>query len=113
MPKGGLLTAREAAAVDRFLAGVRQAFGSNLLAVKLFGSKVRGDSTPESDIDILLEVGEATVVVEDQAVDIAFDVNLEYDVYISPRVIARSTLNHPVWRLTGFVQALEREGVPL
>ncbi|MEW5983061.1 MAG: nucleotidyltransferase domain-containing protein [Acidobacteriota bacterium] len=113
MLKANLLTAREGAAVDRFLAGVRRVFGSNLLAVRLFGSKVRGESTPDSDIDILLEVGEATLAMEDQAIDIAFDVNLEYDVYISPRVIARSTLNHPVWRLTGFVQALEREGVHL
>jgi hypothetical protein len=45
--------------------------------------------------------------------DLAFDVNLAHDVYISPRVIERAVFEHPVWRITPFVQALVREGIPL
>jgi len=34
-------------------------------------------------------------------------------VYLSPRIIPTAVMSDPVWRLTGFVQAVEREGVPL
>lgn len=56
---------------------------------------------------------EANLEIEDRVLDIAYDVNLDYDVYISPRVVARATLDDPVWRLTHFVQALAREGISL
>jgi len=43
-------------AVQEFVAQVRARRGNQLVALKLFGSKARGDDTPESDIDILVEV---------------------------------------------------------
>jgi len=45
--------------------------------------------------------------------DIAFDVNLAQEVYISPRVIERAVFEHPVWGETPFIRSLDREGVPL
>ena len=43
----------------------------------------------------------------------AFEVNLAHDVYISPPVIEQCVLDDPVWKITPFLQAVEREGVPL
>ena len=48
-----------------------------------------------------------------RVVDIAFDVNLAHDVYISPRVVTPDSLNHPVWRETQFLRAAFREGIPI
>jgi hypothetical protein len=45
--------------------------------------------------------------------DIAFDTNLKHEVYISPRVIDRATLADPVWRVTPFLKAIVKEGIPL
>ena len=66
----------------------------NLVDVRLFGSEARGDATPESDIDVLVVVrpDEARIPLEDRIIDLAFDVNVELDVYISPRVV---TSGHP------------------
>ena len=51
---------------------------------------------------------------EDRVLDIAFDVNLKHDVYISPRVIDRfSTLSDPVWSITPFLRVIAKEGIPL
>jgi predicted nucleotidyltransferase len=100
-------------AIASFVSRVRAALGQNLVEVRLFGSRARGDSQPDSDIDIALIVEADRAQAEDIAIDIAFDVNVASDIYISPRVIERSVLSHPVWRTTGFVQALEREGVAL
>jgi predicted nucleotidyltransferase len=102
-----------AAALEEFARAVRARLGANLVALKLFGSTARGEATAESDLDVLVVVAGNRVESEDAVLDIAFDVNLARDVYISPRVIDRATLEHPVWRITPFVQALAREGIPL
>ena len=45
--------------------------------------------------------------------DIAFDVNLEFNVFISPSVVTPAFLNHPVWRESPFIETVLREGVAL
>ena len=62
---------------------------------------------------MLIVVEDRRLESEDAILDIAFDVNLDHEVYISPRVIEKATLEHPVWRITPFVRALERDGVSL
>jgi predicted nucleotidyltransferase len=107
------LRAPEQAALDDFIERIRAAFGSKLVELRLFGSKARGDSRADSDIDVLVVVSGDRVKSEDLAIDIAFDVNLAHDVYISPRVLTADSLRDPLWRTTLFVRMLEREGVPL
>lgn len=107
------LSKQDRAALADFGRRVRQALGANLVALKLFGSKATGHAAPDSDLDVLVLVRDPDTGTEDRVLDAAFDVNLAHDVYISPRVIAQSTLDDPVWRQTGFVQALLHEAVPL
>ncbi len=92
---------------------MRRLLGERLVALKLFGSHARGDAAPDSDLDVLVLVEEATPTLENQVLDLAFHVNLAHDVYISPRVIARGIFEDPVWRSTPFIRALESEGAPL
>jgi hypothetical protein len=53
------------------------------------------------------------VPFEDRIIDIAFDVNLAFGVYISPRVVTQGILNDPVWRETPFLKNVSRESTPL
>ncbi len=108
-----VLAPRDRAAIDDFVPRVREALGGNLLALKLFGSKASGRDTAESDIDVLVLLRKADAAVEDCVLEIAFDVNLAHEVYISPRVVAESVLHDPVWRRSRFVQTLIHEAVPL
>jgi uncharacterized protein len=80
--------------------------------LRLFGSKARADAAPDTDIDVAVIVEAANGAVEDAVIDIAFDIDLAFDVYLSPRVIPSPVLRDPVWKLTGLVRAIEREGVP-
>ena len=107
------MTDIEQQAVREFAAKARELLGERLLGLKLFGSKARGDDTPESDIDVLVEVDQATAAIEDTVLDIAFAVNLAHDVYISPRVIERAVFEHPVWSITPFIRSVVEQGVPL
>jgi len=112
MPVVGL-AAREQSAVDDFTKAVRKALGPNLVELRLFGSGARGEAKPESDIDVLVVVQGDRVGTEDRVIDLAFDVNLAYDLYISPRVVTAASLRDPVWRTTAFVKSVESEGVVL
>jgi predicted nucleotidyltransferase len=107
------LKSKDAAALEEFLRKVRAALGSDLIEAKLFRSKARGKDQPDSDIDVLVVVKDRKVATEDRVLDMAFDVNLAHDVYISPRVINRSILDDPVWRITPFLRAVAKEGIAL
>ena len=107
------LKSKDAAAIEEFVGRLRALLGSNLVEVKLFGSKATGKDQPESDIDVLVSVEKGGVEVEDEVLDIAFDTNLKHEVYISPRVIDRATLADPVWRITPFLKAIAEEGITL
>jgi predicted nucleotidyltransferase len=101
------------AALADFAARTHRALAGNLIALKLFGSKATGRDAPDSDLDVLVLVNTADLVTEDPVLDIAFDVNLEHEVYISPRVIAEATLLDPVWRQTLFVHTLLHDSIAL
>jgi predicted nucleotidyltransferase len=107
------VTMKDKAALAEFARRVRAALGSNLVDLRLYGSKARGDAAPDSDIDVAVITEAANGDVEDLVIDIAFDIDLAFDVYLSPRVIPREVMQDPVWKLTGLVQAVEREGVSL
>ena len=103
----------EREAVKEFCTAVKKTLGNGLVGLKLFGSKARGKARRDSDIDIAVMVRKRNSSVWDKVMDAAFTVNVKWDVYISPRVIESRTLRNPKWRVTGFVQNLEREGIPL
>jgi uncharacterized protein len=113
MDSGVTLKGRDMAAIREFVERVRVALGEKVLALNLFGSKATGRDTPESDIDVLVLVDEASVALEDEVLRIAFDINLAHDVYISPRVVGKATIEDPVWANTMFIRAAVRNGIPL
>jgi predicted nucleotidyltransferase len=107
------LTPQDQSAINDFANRVRHTLASNVVELKLFGSRANGDATDESDIDILVVVNTANLLTEDRVLDIAFEVNLRHEVYISPRVVARATLDDPMWHDTPFVRTLLRDAITL
>lgn len=81
------LASNERAALVALVDRLRQRYGDDLLRVVLFGSKARGDSDEESDIDVLVVV--VRTPNDDywqhrrQLSAIAGDLDLEYDVILS------------------------------
>lgn len=102
-------------ALDAFTWRVRAELGDRLIELRVFGSKARGDATSESDIDVLVVVptGLDRRRLQDEVTDLAFDVNLAHDVYISPRVVTEDALNDEVELRGSFLGAALREGIRL
>lgn len=112
MPKSKLNPQEEKALHD-FVVRVRDILRKNLLNIRLFGSKVRGDFRKDSDIDVLVVVHRLSSEVKNRVIDIAFDINLEYGVYISPRVVPQRVFSARVWRITPFIRNIKKESISL
>jgi len=101
------------AAINEFCRAVRGSLGTNLQEILLFGSMARGTSTFESDIDILVVVKNENGLIRDTVIDITVDINIKYDVVISPIVMSKKRYLNPLFRQTNFLKSVEKEGIPL
>jgi predicted nucleotidyltransferase len=100
-------------AIEEFYKRTTVILGESIHSMKLFGSKVRGTDDQDSDIDIFIVVKNYKTTIKDKIIDVAFDVNLAYGVYISPRVVSLELFKDSLFRSTPFVQYVEKEGIIL
>lgn len=104
---------KEREALLKFVSRVKRSLGGNLASIRLYGSKARGEGKIDSDIDVLVAVHRLSSGVKNQAIDAAFDVNLEFGVFISPRVVSTRIFSVQLWRMTPFVSNVVKEGIRL
>lgn len=109
----GFLTAQEHIAVQAFFQRLHDSFRHVVQQTMLFGSKARGDSEPDSDIDILIIVEEESWPLRDAISVIAARVSLEHSVLIGPRVMGRDRWQRMQRERFGLYENMVREGIPL
>ena len=107
------LMLNERTAIKRYIDQIRFQFPNRILAVTLFGSKARGDSNAESDIDLLVVVDTETHEFRSKLWQIASDVSLKHNVVLSPRVIEQARWNKISDMRVPLSQAVESDGVVL
>jgi predicted nucleotidyltransferase len=107
------LTPRERKAIHAFVHNLQDHLADQVLQITLFGSKARGDSTPWSDIDILITVREESWALRAQVSTLAADVSLEYGVLIGPRVIGQGRWERMKQAGFGLYKNIAAEGVSL
>ena len=105
------LRQKDRQAVEEFGQGLDRLLGSRLVRLALFGSKLEGRDTPDSDIDLFILVKDSAWPTRSQILDLAFEVNLKHSVYLSPRVIKESAYADPVWRETPFLRRLRENSL--
>jgi len=82
----------------------------NVIDLRIFGSKVRGEDTPESDIDVMIELGECNSDIKSQIYDIVFDINLENDTFISTTIFYKKEIEEGPLSESPIYKAIMREG---
>ena len=82
-------------------------------AIILFGSKARGDSGPESDIDLMIILGDAALPQQEPLHALTFDVLLESGIYLSTQVMSADLFRQLPIRRPLFYANLIRDGILL
>ena len=83
------LTTHEAEAVRAFVKAVKTRFPGRIIRIALFGSKARGESRAESDIDVLVVVRQENWRMNNAISTLAARISLEWDVLLGPIVIGQ------------------------
>lgn len=109
----GLLLPNEQEAIESFLVKLRTRYPGRIFQAILFGSKARGASHPESDIDILLVTDTDDWRFRHAVSDVASDVSLEYDVLIGPRIIGQARWDQMAREGFSLYESIVRAGVPI
>lgn len=73
-------------AFNKFFDDLDESIGSELQKVLLFGSVARGEETKDSDVDVLVVLDDKDL--KEKVFEISYDIMLEKDVYISPKVVS-------------------------
>ncbi|MFH1562972.1 MAG: hypothetical protein ABIF11_06100 [Nitrospirota bacterium] len=102
------LTEFEKIGIENFLNKIRVQLKNNLLMVKMIGSKLSRNFDKESDIDIFILVKECNYQVMHKINDICSDMNLHYDINISPIIYSLEEHNKNIYFQTMFVRELNK-----
>jgi len=103
----------ERRAVALFTSRLKNRLADNLIEMKIFGSKVRGDFDEESDIDILVVVSNRDAQVREITSEIASDLNLEFDCLLSPVIYTEAEYNRNRYCKSLFYENIAVDGVTL
>ncbi len=104
---------KEEKIVRKFVQQLKHSLDDKIVLLELFGSKVRGDSSPDSDIDILLVVREKTPELRDMVFNILFDLDPYYEFKISPIIYSAFEYKRNEELESTFVENIKKEGVAL
>jgi len=84
---------------------------SDLIDFRVFGSKARGDAVPGSDVDVMIEIEDYNPVTESEIDEIVFQINLEFDCFISAVIFGRRELEEGPLGESPLYRVIEREGI--
>jgi len=85
----------------------------DVLKVVVFGSRVRGDFTGDSDMDVLVVISKTDIGLENEVVHILSELELKYDVPLSPAIFTMKEYDINKNMGSPFITNVEREGIIL
>ena len=106
-----MLSAKEKSTLKQFKSRIKQTLGGRLVELKLFGSKARGDDQPDSDIDALVIVTTDDWRICDTVYNVATDISLETDLYISAKVISKNRFDQLRIDGTPFLRNISKDAI--
>jgi predicted nucleotidyltransferase len=107
------LTENENAALWAFVRRILDGLGAQVSQIILFGSKARGDSNANSDIDVLVVVDEESWALRENINTIASQISLDDDVLINPLLIAAARWQQMSKERFSVCRNVERDGIVL
>ena len=107
------LKSNDRQAIGEFSDRVKALLGAKLHSLRVYGSKIKGTDTKDSDIDMFIVVSSRDHTIKSLILTAAFDSSLKYGVYISPRVVPLELYLDRPFHATPFIQNVEKESLVL
>lgn len=104
-------TPEEREAISEFADLLRKRYGSLIREIILFGSKVKGESVKDSDIDILIVLSTLSWEIKKTISKIAAEENIKHNVIISTIRYDADTWENPVIKASPFGASVRNEGI--
>ena len=99
--------------IDAFVKELRERLGDEIVSIRLFGSKVRGDFYQDSDIDIFILIKKKTPDVRDKLAEITTNYDIEFGLPLSPVLYDLFEYQKNKELGSFFFENVEKEGIPL
>lgn len=107
------LTKKEQLLLKEFKDLLLKLFPDEVLEVRVFGSRVRGQATSESDLDVLIITRHEDYHLSDRIIDLSCDLLLKHRIYISPKVISQRHYGQLEAMDSDFLYQVKQEGILL
>src|ERR1051326_3411875 len=107
------LTASEQFALARFKIALQSLLAENLLSLRLFGSRARGEGTAESDLDVLIVLRNKERTLCRRIVEEALEIDLAYEVNLAPTILSAIEYQQNKDISTPFYRNIEQESLSL
>ncbi|MBI5379705.1 MAG: nucleotidyltransferase domain-containing protein [Nitrospirae bacterium] len=97
--------------VEEFKRKIESAFPGELISLTLFGSRVRGGATRESDLDLLVVIRSRDWRVGDRIRELGYLLELEHGIVLSIQVLSQRYVGQLKGMRSQFLEEVEREGI--
>ncbi len=97
----------------RIIDKIKAEAGSNIMSVTAFGSRVRGDFSEDSDMDVLVVVGKKSLKEISFINDIFYEEEIKTGIPFSITIVPLHSFNNNKRFKTGFYQNIKKDGVVL
>ena len=78
-----------------------------------FGSRARGDASPDSDLDLFIEVSDINADIRKQIQLAAWEISLENGVMISTFIASSHALTYSLLSANPLLKAIETDGIAI
>jgi len=99
--------------LEKFSQRLHDCLGYNLISLKLFGSRVRGDASKESDIDIFIVLKERKPDICELIYDVLFEVDPYYKYKLSLMIFSHKEYKRNERFGSFFIENINRESISL
>ena len=97
--------------VSKLINGLASETG--MIRVYAYGSRIRGDCDPISDLDLLVELQQVTTTAKRRILDRAWELSLEEGYVISDVIVSQEAFEQGPLSVSQFARNVRREGVEI